>query len=248
MPRKLTYFVADVHLGLQVADPADREMRFVRFLKGLPAAETEALYLLGDIWDFWYEYRDVVPKGYTRVFAALQDLMDAGVKVFFFEGNHDIWTYRYFEELGMKKLAQPYVTEIGGRRFCLGHGDGLGPGDRGYKFLKGIFHNRFLQVCFSALHPWFAFRLGNGWSRKSRLGKDAGYTFKGEEEPLFKFCTAFNERRIAGGEGPVDVFLFGHYHCSVDLPVGSARLLVLRDWISDSPWLGFDASVGEFFA
>ena len=147
MPRNLTYFASDVHLGLRVADPAGREARFVSFLRSIPAAETEALYLLGDIWDFWYEYRDVVPKGYVRVFGALTDLMDAGVKVYFFPGNHDVWAYGYFEELGMKILQQPYVTEIGGKTFCLGHGDGLGPVDRGYRILRGIFHNRFLQAC-----------------------------------------------------------------------------------------------------
>ena len=244
MPRTRTYFASDVHLGLQVADPAGREARFVAFLKGIPTEETEALYLLGDVWDFWYEYRDVVPKGYVRVFAALQDLMDAGVKVFFFRGNHDIWTYRYFEELGMKRLEQPYVVEIGGKTFCLGHGDGLGPVDRGYRILQGIFHNRFLQVCFSALHPWFAFRLGNGWSRRSRLGKSVGYVFKGEEEPLYQFCASFNEARASAGEKPVDIFLFGHYHCVVDMPVGEARLLLLQDWISQSDWLVFDAASG----
>ena len=122
----LTYFVSDVHLGLQVSDPDERESRFVGFLNSLPQ-ETESLYLLGDIWDFWYEYRDVVPKGYVRVFAALQALMDRGVNVYFFQGNHDIWTYSYFESMGMKKLVQPCVVEIGGRRFCLGHGDGLCP-------------------------------------------------------------------------------------------------------------------------
>jgi len=245
LSRNLSYFVSDVHLGLQVADPSGREARFVSFLKGIPAAETEALYLLGDIWDFWYEYRDVVPKGYVRVFGALADLMDAGVKVFFFSGNHDIWTYRYFEELGMTRLEQPFVTEIGGKTFCLGHGDGLGPVDRGYKFLRGIFHNRFFQVCFSSLHPWFAFRLGNGWSRRSRLGKSIGYDFKGDEEPLYKFCVSFNDERAAQGLAPVDTFLFGHYHCAVDLPVGSARLLLLRDWISVSNWMVFDAATGE---
>jgi UDP-2,3-diacylglucosamine hydrolase len=137
------------------------------------------------------------------------------------------------------------VTEIGGKTFCLGHGDGLGPGDRGYKFLRGIFHNRFLQVCFSALHPWFAFRLGNGWSRRSRLGKTAGYLFRGEEEPLYKFCESFAARRAAEGAVPVDFYLFGHYHCAVDLPVGGGRLLVLRDWISVSDWMVFDAVSGQ---
>ena len=234
MPRNLTYFVADVHLGLQVAEPAVREARFVSFLKGIPAAETEALYLLGDIWDFWYEYRDVVPKGYTRVFAALQDLMDAGVKVYFFEGNHDIWTYGYFEELGMVKLVQPHVARIGRRTFCLGHGDGLGPGMWGYKAMRSAFRNRFLQKCFSALHPRIAFSLGNGWSRDSRLVKSIGYVFKGEEEPLYKFCASFRE--------PVDFFIFGHYHCAVDLPVGQGRLLILQDWISCPDWFVFDAA------
>ena len=217
MPRKLTYFVSDVHLGLDVADPSGREARFVAFLRGIPASETEALYLLGDIWDFWYEYRDVVPKGYSRVFAALQGLMDAGVKVYFFQGNHDIWTYSYFEELGMTRCVQPYVTGIGGKTF-----------------LRWGFHNRFLQRCFSTLHPWLAFRMGNGWSRKSRLGKSIGYTFKGEEEPLYRFCASFAE--------PVDFFIFGHYHCAVDLPVGKARLLILRDWITVSNWLVYDRS------
>ena len=244
MPRTLTYFASDVHLGLQVSDPAGREARFVAFLKAIPAAETDALYLLGDIWDFWYEYRDVVPKGYVRVFAALTDLMDAGVKVYFFPGNHDIWTYRYFGELGMARLDQPYVTEIGGKTFCLGHGDGLGHVDRGYRTLRSIFHNRFLQGCFSALHPWFAFRLGNGWSRRSRLGKNVGYAFKGEEEPLYKFCVDFNARRAASDAAPVDIFLFGHYHSAVDMPVGEARLLLLQDWISVSNWIVFDAASG----
>jgi len=242
--RHLTYFVSDVHLGLQVSDPAGREARFVSFLKDIPAAETEALYLLGDIWDFWYEYKDVVPKGYVRVFAALTELMDAGVKVYFFEGNHDIWTYRYFEELGIRKLRQPYVTEIGGKTFCLGHGDGLGPVDRGYRVLRRIFHSRFLQACFSALHPRIAFGLGNGWSRRSRLGKSIGYTFKGEEEPLYRFCAGFNAARAESGDPPVDIFLFGHYHCAVDLPVGEARLLLLRDWISVSNWMVLDAASG----
>ena len=244
MPRNLTYFASDVHLGLRVSDPAGREARFVAFLKAIPAAETEALYLLGDIWDFWYEYRDVVPKGYVRVFAALTDLMDAGVKVYFFPGNHDIWTYSYFEELGMKRLDQPYVTVIGGKTFCLGHGDGLGPVDGGYRFLSGIFHCRFLQACFSALHPWFAFRMGNGWSRRSRLGKSIGYTFKGQDEPLYIFCDDFNDCRTSSGQSPVDIFLFGHYHCAVDMPVGEARLLLLQDWISVSNWMVFDAAAG----
>lgn len=236
-----SYFVSDVHLGLQVGDPAERESRFVAFLRSLPV-DTESLYLLGDVWDFWYEYRDVVPKGYIRVFSALQDLMDRGVKVYFFQGNHDVWTYSYFEELGMKKLSQPYCVEIAGKTFCLGHGDGLGPVPFGYRFLRGLFHNRLAQFLFSLLHPWIAFRFGNGWSKGNRLSHDKEYVFRGEEEPLYKFAEGFSK------ENKVDYFIFGHYHESVDLKLKSgSRLLILEDWISSSPYICFDGeSISQF--
>ena len=229
-----TYFVSDVHLGLQVADPAARERRFVDFLRTLPE-DTDALYLLGDIWDFWYEYRDVVPKGYVRVFAAIQDLIERGVDVYFFPGNHDIWTYSYFEELGMRRLTQPAMVEISGKMFCLGHGDGLGPVPKGYMFIRKIFHCRFLQILFSMLHPWLAYRLGNTWSRHSRLSHDEQYEFKGGQEPLYEFAVSFEARH------KLDYFVFGHYHASVDmtLPRG-ARLLVLKDWMTGSPYICFD--------
>ena len=240
--KSLTYFVSDVHLGLQVADPVDREHRFVEFLRGLPE-ETEALYLLGDIWDFWYEYKHVVPKGYVRVFAALTELIDRGVDVFFFQGNHDVWTYSYFEELGMKKLQQPAVVEIAGKRFCLGHGDGLGPVPLGYRFLRGIFHNRVLQFLFSMLHPWIAFRLGNGWSKKNRLSRHEEYVFKGKEEPLCQFAEDFSVKNR------IDFLVFGHYHTDVRMKLSSgAEMVVLKDWISESPYAVFDGekiSVGR---
>ena len=228
-----TYFVSDVHLGLQVADPAGRERRFADFLSGLPD-DTEAVYLLGDIWDFWYEYRDVVPKGYIRVFSAIQSLLDRGVKVYFFEGNHDIWTYSYFEELGMVKLTQPALVEIAGKKFCLGHGDGLGPVPSGYRFLQAVFRSRVTQFLFSLLHPWLAFRLGNGWSRNSRLSHDQEYDFKGKEEALYKFAESYSK------EHDVDYFIFGHYHADVHMTLDSgAELFVLKDWMHSSPYLYF---------
>ncbi len=234
-----TYFVSDVHLGLDVKDPAARERRFVDFLRSIRTPETAALYLLGDIWDFWYEYRDVVPKGYVRVFSALQDLMDDGIPVYFFQGNHDIWTYRYFEELGMVPLTQPCRITIGDKVFCLGHGDGLGPGMGGYKFMRACFHNRTLQALFSTLHPWIANRIGKGWSKRSRLGKSIEYQFKGESEPLVRFCEDY------AGEKPVDFFIFGHYHCRVDMTLsGGARLLILKDWMDGSSWLSYTPDDG----
>ena len=235
-----TYFISDVHLGLQVGDPADRERRFADFLNDLPS-DTEAVYLLGDIWDFWYEYRDVVPKGYIRVFSALQSLMDRGVKIYFFEGNHDIWTYSYFEELGMVKLTQPAQVEIGGKKFCLGHGDGLGPVPFGYRFLRGVFHSSVAQFLFSLLHPFLAFRFGNGWSRNNRLSHDHEYEFKGTEEPLYKFALEYAKTH------EVDHFIFGHYHADVHMTLPSgAEFHVLKDWMRSSPYLCFDGFLSEF--
>lgn len=234
MEKRKTYFVSDVHLGLQVADPDERERRFVDFLRGLPE-DTEALYLLGDIWDFWYEYKHVVPKGYVRVLSALVALMDRGVKVFFFQGNHDVWTYSYFEELGMKKLEQPFIVEISGKSFCIGHGDGLGPVPMGYRFLRGVFHNRVLQFLFSLLHPWIAFSLGNGWSRSNRLSHDSDYAFKGKEEPLYKFAEDFASKHH------VDYFIFGHYHADIRMKLSSgAEFYVLKDWMKGTAYISFD--------
>ena len=242
--RKLVYFVSDVHLGLDVNDPADREARFVSFLESIPKDDTLALYMLGDIWDFWYEYRDLVPKGYVRVFAALKDLMEAGVKVYFFQGNHDIWCYHYFEDMGMVILQQPYVVEIGGKVFCLGHGDGLGPGHFWYKVMRTAFRNKVCQWMFSSLiHPTLAFRFGNGWSKKSRVARSVEYEFKGADEPLYKFAVDFSSRQH------VDCFIFGHFHVAEDmmLPTG-ARLFVLKDWMKpqSSNWIVFDLISGCF--
>jgi UDP-2,3-diacylglucosamine hydrolase len=233
--RTLTYFVSDVHLGLNVKNPDAREARFVSFLNSIPKDRTEALYLLGDIWDFWYEYHDVVPKGYIRVFSALMDLMDAGVNVYFFQGNHDIWCYHYFEKMGMKILQQPYVVNIRGRVFCLGHGDGLGPGHRLYKLMRWGFRCGFFQSLFSLLHPWIAFRFAKSWSKKSRLAKSMAYEFRGSDEPLYKFAVDFSSKR------KIDYFIFGHFHAKVSmkLPTGS-ELIVLKDWMDGSCYLYFD--------
>ena len=230
----LTYFVADVHLGCDVQDPAGRERRFVSFLESLPE-NTAALYMLGDIWDFWYEYRDVVPRGYVKVFAALVKLVERGVDVFFFRGNHDQWTYSYIESMGVKILEQPCVREIDGRSFCLGHGDGLGPVPMGYRILSGIFKSRVLRALFSTLHPWFAFRFGNSWSRSNRLRHKGDYVFRGKDEPLYKFAEEYSSRNA------VDFFIFGHFHTDVNLKLDTgARLVLVRDWFKTSPYLLWD--------
>lgn len=236
--KHLSYFVSDVHLGLRSGGAAQVERRFVTFLDQLPEA-TEALYLLGDIFDFWYEYKYVIPMGYTRVLGRLAALTDRGVRVYFMTGNHDVWAYRYFEEeLGMIRLHQPAVVELAGKRFCIGHGDGLGPVPRGYLFLRGIFHCRFLQVLFSALHPRWAFGFGYAWSCHSRLSKAdfaARYQFRGEQEPLWQFAEDFEQQQ------PVDYYIFGHYHApfSGKLPSG-AGFYILGDWVNGADYLCFD--------
>jgi len=220
------YFVSDVHLGLKLFDPKEREERFIAFLKAVPRNRVRALYLLGDIWDFWYEYRDVVPRYGAKVVSALVSLMDEGVEVWFCPGNHDIWTYSYFEELGMHRFDQPFFTEIGGKTFCLGHGDLLGGAPASYSFMLKVFRCRFIQKLFSTLHPWIAFRIGLGWSNSNRR-RHHPYHFKGEQEPLYKFAKGVLSERH------VDYFVFGHFHDSVYLPLGEdSHLCVLKDWIS----------------
>lgn len=225
LDRKGVYFVSDVHLGLRTADPAEREARFLAFLKGIPRDTTKAVVLLGDIWDFWYEYRDVVPREGSLVVAALVALMDAGVQVLFCGGNHDIWTFSYFESLGMKKFAQPGFFEFGGRTFCVGHGDNLGGAGKDTRLLQAVFHSRFAQKCFSTLHPYLAWRLATRWSGSSR-SKHASYSFVPAKEPLFAYAQAVARER------EVDYFIFGHYHDAVDTPTsGGGRFIILKDWI-----------------
>jgi UDP-2,3-diacylglucosamine hydrolase len=146
-----------------------------------------------------------------------------------------VWTYSYFEELGMKRMVQPALVEIEGKVFCLGHGDGLGPVPAGYRFLRGVFHNRVLQFFFSMLHPWLAFRFGNGWSKENRLARKEEYVFKGEDEPLYKFAADFAKTH------EVDHFIFGHYHVAVSMTLPSgASFNILKDWINASPYICFD--------
>ena len=238
--RSLVWFVSDVHLGLRTADPAERETRFVSFLKGIPR-DSLAVYLLGDIWDFWYEYRDVVPREGARVVAELVALMDAGVTVYFFPGNHDQWCFSFFESLGMKRCAQPQLVEIGGKSFCLGHGDGLGGAGFSYRFLNRVFTSRLARCLFSLLHPWLAFRLGNGWSGNKREAHDR-YRFRGESEPLYRFAVE------QASQVHVDYFVFGHFHDAVDMTLpGGERFIVLKDWIGGgTPHAVFDAAAGDF--
>ncbi len=225
MERTKTYFTADVHLGLKAGDPAEREARFVNWLRSIRKQDTAALWLLGDIWDFWYEYRDVVPREGARVVSELIQMVSEGIEVYFIPGNHDIWCYSFFESLGIRKVEQPQAFSLGGKNFVVGHGDGLGGAKWGYRLMLRIFHSRVCQVLFNQLHPWLAYRFGTDWSNSNRR-KHGGYKFKGEAEPLYRFCEEYP------APAP-DFFIFGHFHDAVDLPIPSGgRLIVLKDWIA----------------
>ena len=238
--QELYYFIADTHLGLRYGDYQAREKVLASFLQQIPK-DAKAVYLLGDIFDFWYEYKDVVPRGYTRTLGALAALADAGVEIHFFNGNHDIWTYGYFEqELGfIMERSQPAVVRLCGRNFCLAHGDALAEGDRGYKVLKSIFTCRILQRLFSCLHPRLAFKFGYGWSRHNRLAKGINYNFRGEDEPIVQFAERFQQSRKQNDR--IDYFIFGHYHFDLDTGLKSGgRLFLLGEGINRFDYLVFD--------
>lgn len=234
------YFVSDIHLGLNHLNPVERERRFAAFLYGLPG-DTKAVYMLGDIFDFWYEYKNVIPRGFSRVLGAMASLADRGVKLYFFNGNHDIWTYSYLQdEIGVNMLKQPYIVDIEGKRFCLGHGDALGEGDKGYKLLRSVFYNRFLQILFSGIHPRWAFKLAHSWSRHNRLSRDISGQFGGENERIVKYAEEFN-KKLPPGER-VDYFIFGHYHYCTDYRLkNGGELFIMGEWIHTFDYLSYTA-------
>lgn len=239
MERSKVYFVADVHLGLKAGDPSEREERFIRWLRSIRNPQTKALWLLGDIWDFWYEYRDVIPREGVRVLSELIQMVSEGIEVFFMPGNHDIWCYSLFDNLGIRKVEQTQLAEYAGKTFLLGHGDGLGGAKWGYRLMLRIFHSRVCQVLFNQLHPWLAYRFGTDWSNSNRR-KHGGYKFRGEAEPLYKFCME---------QGKKDYLIFGHFHDAVDMPLPTgSRLIVLKDWIAGGEhYACFDGENLEIF-
>ncbi len=223
------YFASDFHLGVPAAvSSADRERLIVRWLESV-RGDAEAIYLVGDLFDFWFEYGSVVPKGFTRLLGTLASISDQGVPMHFFTGNHDMWIFRYFEEeLGIPTHRRPVVHELQGKTCMIGHGDGLGPGDRGYKMLKKIFASRICQRLFALVHPDIGTGIANYWSAKSRYAQVGQDRFMGEEgEWLLQYAQAELERTEA------DYFIFGHRHLPVNylLKNGRSRYVNLGDWL-----------------
>lgn len=237
---KPVYFLSDAHLGSLAIDHGRmHERRLVRFLDSIKH-KAAAIYLLGDMFDFWYEYRYVVPRGYTRFLGKLSELTDMGVEVHYFTGNHDIWTYNYLEsECGVIMHKQPLTTEIYGKVFMLAHGDGLGDPDRKFKFLRAMFHSRVCQVLFSAIHPRWAVWLGMEWARRSRLKHSNGGEppYMGEDKEHLVLYT----KEYIKSHSNIDYFIYGHRHIELDLQLTrKARMMVLGDWITQFSYAVFD--------
>jgi UDP-2,3-diacylglucosamine hydrolase len=237
--RNKYYFISDVHLGLYpLENSREREKKLNRWLDTIKDDAAE-LYLVGDIFDFWHEHKHVVPKGFVRFLGRLAELTDLGVKVYFFSGNHDIWAYGYFEdELNIPIIHHPIEREIGGKKFFIGHGDGVGPGDTGYKLLKWVFRNRVLQWIFARLHPNFAMWLGKSWSKNSRYSKGiVAEEFVGEKELQIIFA------RETLNQKTFDYFIFGHRHIPWDLKLkDDSRIINLGDWIYSFTYAVFDGN------
>ena len=243
---KKIYFASDHHLGAPTAEEsAPRERIFVAWLDYIKA-DAGALFLLGDLFDFWFEYKTVVPKGFVRVLGKLAELADAGIPIHFFVGNHDLWMLDYLEkEIGIKVYHQARDFTFNDQHFFIGHGDGLGPGDKGYKRMKKIFTNRFLQWCFRWLHPDIGMRLGHYLSVKNKLiSGEEDAVFLGEKE---EWLVQYAQRKYQ--EKARDYFVFGHRHIPLDLPVEAhARYINLGDWITHYTYAVFDGETLELTA
>ena len=235
---KNIYFIADAHLGsLALPHRRQQERRLVRFLDEIKD-KAGAVYMLGDMFDFWFEYQTVVPKGYTRFLGKISELTDMGVEVHYFTGNHDIWCLDYLEkECGVMLHRNALTLEIGDQTFYLAHGDGLGDRDWKFHLIRSVFHNKVCQWAFRLLHPAIGIPFGLNWAKQSRMKHGQEPPYKGEaEEPLVIFA-----KQYLKSHPDVDYFIFGHRHIELDLALSrQTRVIILGDWISQCTYAVYD--------
>ena len=239
-PGKKVYFLSDFHLGApDAAASLLREKKIVRFLEEIRSTAA-AVFIVGDIFDFWYEYKKVVPKGYVRLLGKLAELTDAGIPIHVFVGNHDMWMSGYFEqELNIPVYHEPKAFTFNNKHFLIGHGDGLGPGDHGYKFIKKIFRNPICHWLFGFLHPDWGIGIANYFSRKSREKTGNGdEAFLGEDkEWLIVYCKEIIQKEA------YDFLVFGHRHFPIDFKLSEhSRYINLGDWIRNFTYAEFDGN------
>ena len=240
---KNIYFASDFHLGLPTGSPPlEREKMVVSWLNSV-AQDAKEIFLLGDIFDFWWEYKLVVPRGFTRFLGAVSEISDSGIPVHFFTGNHDMWIGDYLsDECGMTIHTSPITTLFDGKKFHLAHGEGLGTTSIGYKILLSIFRNKPLQTMYSTLHPSIGIGIGHRWSLNSRLGKGITKEFLGEEkEDLIRYARSVLEK------DKIDYFIFGHRHLAMTynlLP--ETEIVFLGDWIKNGSYAAWDGKTLSF--
>ena len=237
-PDRQIYFLSDFHLGApDYASSLVREKKVVAFLDHIKD-KAAAIFIVGDIFDFWYEYKKVVPRGYVRLLGKLAEITDMGVPVYVFIGNHDMWMNDYFEkELNIPVYYEPRTFEWNGKKFYIAHGDGLGPGDHGYKFIKKIFRNPICQWLFGQLHPSWGIGLANYFSKKSREKTgSADEIFRGEEkEWLIVYSREVLQKEF------FNYFIYGHRHYPLDLELATdSHYINLGDWIRSFTYASFD--------
>ncbi len=240
MQRNKIYFVSDCHLGFpDYENSLRREKLFVKWLDKIKY-DAKEIYLLGDIFDYWFEYKTVVPKGYVRLLGKLAEITDSGIIVHYFTGNHDMWMFDYFpKELNIKIYKEPVIRIINDKKFFIAHGDGLGQGDKGYKFIKKVFSNKLCQWLFARLHPNFGLNLAMFFSEKSR-------TKKGRKDKIFlgedkEKLILFSKNKLL--KEHFDYFIFGHRHFPVSLQIGDNSCYInLGDWINNYSYAVFDGN------
>jgi len=247
MGSKKIYFASDFHLGLDMDHQSskEREIMIVSWLSSI-SADIQELYLLGDIFDYWFEYRSGIPKGHELFLGKIREMRDQNIPISFFTGNHDLWMRSYFEnEFGIPIYRAPITKEIRGKTFHMGHGDGLGPGDHTYKFMKKIFTNPTCQWAFSMLPAQMGLGMMRYFSKRSREKYVDEIEFLGEDkEWLIQYVKKHAEL------DKVDYYLFGHRHLTIDHQIKNktARYINLGEWIHNRSYVVFDGEVSLFFA
>lgn len=242
-PGKKIYFLSDFHLGApDAATSLQREKRIVQFLDSI-MHDAQQIFIVGDIFDFWFEYRKVVPKGYVRLMGKLASITDAGIPIHFFVGNHDMWIRDYFQkELGFTVYYEPAGFEFNNRKFLVGHGDGQGPGDHGYKFLKKVFRNPLCQWLFGIIPPGIGMGIANYFSKMSRdADKEKDEVFLGEEN---EWLVVYSKEVLQ--KEHIDYFIFGHRHLAMDIMLNeNSHYINLGEWIKTNSYAVFDGAKTE---
>jgi UDP-2,3-diacylglucosamine hydrolase len=235
---KKIFFASDFHLGAPDAQSSlIREKNIIRWLEQI-RPQAQVIFLVGDIFDFWFEYRNAVPKGFIRLQGKLAELTDSGIPVIFFSGNHDMWMFDYFtKHLNIPILREPRQFIINEKKFLIGHGDGLGPGDNTYKILKKIFASKLCQWLFARIHPNTGIAIANQWSRRSRISNKAKGEdkFMGEDEWLLIYCREIEKKSHH------DFYIFGHRHLPLDIQIApDSRYINLGEWVNYNTYACFD--------